>query len=702
MAGMSLQNIPSEILARIFSLVCQQDLVSLAVTCSRFHALATDRLYRSIVIIPDCTFALEESKSQKYEANDDSESPAGNLPNNSTQIIHISASLKLAHTLQQNSELAKKIRYFYFHCGHESSEYDIAEVQANFQTLLVKHCSHMLNYRIFYLDNRKLLEKWAAEPDEYQRFHHLLQNCRIVHLSSLEQLPNPSTVRTLSLDLDDNDLEEKVDITRPDLEYMHRVPELEFSSVQGFGLDALLALQVGPCKLQPLQLTINHCHSKAEEIFENEDLEDRVKLDKKIDFSVLESKVDIPGLARLNLNISCTEHDTECLEAGCTCFGQFFDQFARFLTQNGGLALLEELHLSLDPTREWFRPHDLLEGVLSPASTFIKTLANLRLLKLSLSTSTFKMYSESGMSPVQLNRVNTRLVEAFFLSLGPQVTASLTRLELPDFLMAFFFYKPNFMESTLHTCQCSGCSMVLQELEQQFLPIYDDDDGDLTPLDNDSALYIIVGLILDKLQNEREVVAPLDKHTGKCTSLPMYGGPANILIGNLSGSSDDEALATGNDLGQHDDHGRDSDKIDKTDKNDTAFDIAGVHSTVTSAHPHRPNLQLAVGEIFDTKPEASPHQTSHGTLASAPTAPALDVDALVTTYILHQVRPLVNFLAQILPSVQSLMVHGLHYQRRSRGQPFVPVYDHENYPPTLFARGHVAHAGGRYGHFVFE
>ena len=43
---------------------------------------------------------------------------------------------------------------------------------------------------------------------------------------------------------------------------------------------------------------------------------------------------------------------------------------------------------------------------------------------------------------------------------------NLKTLQLPDFFTSFIYYKPDFMESLLHTCKC--CQLVLNKLENEF------------------------------------------------------------------------------------------------------------------------------------------------------------------------------------------------------------------------------------------
>lgn len=54
-----------------------------------------------------------------------------------------------------------------------------------------------------------------------------------------------------------------------------------------------------------------------------------------------------------------------------------------------------------------------------------------------------------------------------------------------------------------------------------------------------------------------------------------------------------------------------------------------------------------------------------------------NIDNLVVIYIIHQLQPIVGFLARVFKSVDTLMLHGIHYERQCCR--FVPVFDSEEY-----------------------
>jgi hypothetical protein len=58
-----------------------------------------------------------------------------------------------------------------------------------------------------------------------------------------------------------------------------------------------------------------------------------------------------------------------------------------------------------------------------------------------------------------------------------------------------------------------------------------------------------------------------------------------------------------------------------------------------------------------------------------------NIDNLVIVYLIHQLRPIVGFLARVFRNIDKLMIQGIHYERECCR--FVPVFDDERYPPQF-------------------
>lgn len=334
-------------------------------------------------------------------------------------------------------------------------------------------------------------------------------------------------------------------------------------------------------KLGPKRLTVTHSHCAEEQ---------------PLGFAAIDAIIDLSLVQTLVLDLGCSKGADECM-----CLARFADALREYLAENGGLPNLTQLELLFQPQSEWLGPSALLEAVLLPFGTFVNSLCALAHLSIDFHTPLFKMYSADGMPSQQLNlRCNEKLLEAFFLPFTRESATSVSRtlrsLALPDFFMSFVYYKPNFYELFLHTCTCSGCNLTLHMLEQSFLPLGEED------VDPVESLYVLVGLVLDKLQNERRLLTP------------------DVLF-----------------LG---------------DRN--------------SLHSH---LHCGTSCSCDLDVES-----------------AVNWDNLVTTYVMHQLRPIADYLALVFVNMERVLLHGVPYERH---ETMTSVFDPETYPvlPEAEKRG---------------
>jgi len=697
-------NLPLPVITEIISYLEQAEVANVAVTCSQLYLVAISVLYHSIQIFP-LDPAPEEEFGDLYSqrgCQSRNSKTHGRLKNfpvyKGSQITTIEKIAALSETLLTKPEIAERIHYLDFHggFGDELVQYFKRDIEEHMES----HAINLKRLRIVYESGEMSeLNSVGSKP---------LKNTSHVKVDQLHQLSKLQHIRldSIAFEVDQPDLS-SFDLFADELEYVYRVPKLSFSTLQGCGLEVLKAMHCGLVKLEPSVLTLEHRHeaSEHEEIRGTGDGGEQSLVEQlnraaihgdvpKLDFHILDERIHLSNLSILHLRVSCAEHDVDFIEAGCCCFVNFLTSWRQFLSANEGLPNLRELELSVPPPRDWLRPHDLLDVIVTPASDFIKTLTGLRKLTFGLSTQTFKMYAETGMSPALLNRINTRLIEAFFLSLGG-VSSTLEHLELPDFLMAFFFYKPHFMELLLHTCQCCGCGMVLQEFERHFIEVeeWDDDEG------NEIGIY-----------NGNES----DDHDAVGNENENYDGNEN---GNEFNEidSNDTVRATY----EHDNYTQTGNREVQNDANDTHFDENDENEVNISAL-NKSAFFLMIGLVLDKlqneRKLLAPLNRKTGlnechlfrgqpnTLAEIAAISGQENshnwDLLVSIYILHQIRPVLQFFKKHFPKLSLVMVHGIYYEKGQDGN-FHSVFDSDEYPRLLFLNGFKV-TSEKYGHYVFD
>lgn len=714
MADLRFQHLPPQVLHEILLLVTQADLAALASTCSQLHLIASELLYSSIVVIPDVAVALNRNKIGYNgpclcEPTYGTRSVAGSL-----QVRDIAKAQAMVSTLRNNPALVSKITSFAFPCTYSTSQ--VCDLQHQCHRLFKKHASRMIHYDVgVYLDCEK-------HKDNIEQGQLGCTEVSIAALAHLSRIASTNHIQKLTLS-DDLASYHGLDLSDPSLEFLYEIPALEFSANCDYGLDILDTVDCGKFKLHPTLFSVRHEHGTTPE---NPDIH------RCLDFQVLESKVDLAQLSLLSLDISCVEHYFHENEEESECVDQFLEDFTDFLVQQGGLPCLNDFRLILPHAEDWMAAFELLERIVSPVTTLIKTMANLHKLNFSLSVHTFKMFCEGGMSPVLLNHVNTRILEAFILSLGPAMD-TLTELELPDLLTSFFFYKPQFMESLLHTCKCRGCKKVLVEVERQFMPINDEDVAD-----EESAYYVIVGFILDKLHLERQLVKPFGKKATP-SHCALYKGTQGILESNFGRQTPlrDEKRSgeRGTDVSRGLETVREAGRSTDVEKSfsvnleqleaDTGPAIVDPRENLASAelthcssfarngeipgcNNDREPANGTTGETTGNEPteanettQMAPADDSKPPISPAGTRPVgdFDMDTLVSTYILHQTQPIVGFLMRALPKLERLMVHGLYFEKKNNH--FVSVFDLEEYPDQWMQKAADVNGDELFGQWNF-
>lgn len=550
-----LSKLPDDVFGMILEHVSQDDLCNVARTSRRLHKLAMARLYRRIMVVVNASYPTKYDRA-RFVRNGFRFMDAA-LVTSWEQFDGLIRALDNPRVL----DLVRLVVFerCFMYSDDEIFEYREALIQR------IRHAKHLLYFHIPYLRHSDGLNcyQWLTGLPNIRRLI-----SKIFVTDSMLEAPCVSQVNFLM------DEHYPMDLTKPPYNQLLSLQSLHLDSEDDAGLDVLKHFH-GPTKIHVRELMLTHYHT-----------------DFSLDFSLLE-KVDLRLVRVLTLRVDCALRRDNCM-----CFHEFFKDLKVFFESHDHV--LDTLDVELVPSDDWLRPHQLLEEVFAPVGEFIKSLRRLERLRVDLCTPSFKMF-ENFMSSTLLNKLNKRLMEAFFLCFfvtkENNTVDTLRTLQLPDLLTSFFYYKPDFYLNLLHTCTCDGCAKVLALLDEHFLPLQEPDE-DFEGLDDESLYYVLFGHILAKLQADREVFVPVNGNRCDFAHYPMYKGDPNTLC----------------------------------------------------THYHDESCECP------------------------------DIDALATVYVVHQLRPVVNFLALIFVNLDYLMVHGIYYQWCDEGKRMVTIFDEENYP----------------------
>lgn len=619
--------LPQNLISEVFQHVDQYDLLNLMLTCSNFYEVAIERLYKRVTVILNAEFPIRyENNSQLFIQEN------GIMYMDSSFILSIDKLLIFLQVLRVNRILIQKVKYFVFDkCYADDSllhGVDLDDIQSNIIEFFGKYSYEMNFLHITFVDFLKGIEQLT----NFSRNKNIRNKIFKLFVKSYKELYSPAVPQGLTnlfLMLDEVELMDLdfLDLISPPFDVLNSLFTLTCSTNNQLGLEILRKLKLANCndeesKLKLKGLTIFHCHreiinrddndlfnamnnQKKDARFENYIQE----VEKKLLFKVISDKIDLSYLTHLYLKIDCIEHR----DFDCNCFPKFFNDLSDYLALKKGLPNLMSFELELFPNLEWLRPHQILENILTPLGGFIKTLRNLSRLTIDFSTPGFKMFDSSmGMSSSVLNKLNERLMEAFFLcfftSNHLRIISNLKTLQLPYFLTSFIYYKPDFYQSLLHTCQCWGCKLVLDKLAELFLPLNDEEMQEET-----ATYYILIGFILGKLQADREVCIPIKQKTFNFKNYPIYKGQPHTL----------------------------------------------------HTHFHK-GISCKCNIMDDPNGESK-----------------LNIDNLVTTYVIHQLIPILQYLSMIFFKLDNLMIHGIYYEFNRDENRLTPIFDNEEYPPEF-------------------
>lgn len=655
-----LNKLPVNVIQEIFQHVDQYDLVHLLQVCRKFYPLAAERLYKRVTVILNAELPLRYKGDSSLFIKDN-----GIKFMDTALILSCERLLMFLDVLKNDYHLVQRVKFFVFDKCHSNLKLDNLQISL-LQNQIIDFFgtySHEINFlHITFIDFLLGIEKltnFLRNENVRNRIFKLF----VTNLPDLYQPVVPQGLTNLFLMLDEVELMKykSIDLNSPPFKLFNSLFTLTCSTNNQFGLEILSKLKlINPdAKLKLKGLTVFHCHKENlltdDNNLHNEILShasrstvtDSTNVDfndvsnsnaddvsqymqtlvNQLDFKIIDDKVDLKCLSNLYLKIDCNEHRNNT----CHCFPNFFKDLTTYAYGNDGLMNLGSFELELFPNLEWLRPHQLLENILTPLGNFIKSLGNLTRLTIDFSTPGFKMFDNSmGMDSLILNKLSERLMEAFFLCFlstnGTRTVMNLRTLQLPDFLTSFIYYKPDFYESLLHTCKCWGCQLVLDRLKELFYPLSDDEDEE----DEDEGLNATRNHEMD-LQSTYYILI-------------------GFILGKLQ--ADREVCVP----------------IKQRTFNYRNYPIYKGQPHTLHNHFHKHYTKKSCKCQVESDPEGHDE---------------MNIDNLVTTYVIHQLKPITSYLSMIFFKLENLMIHGIYYE--FVGDELVPIYDQHEYPKQLLA-----------------
>lgn len=574
----SMENLPADVTVLILSHLDQHSLCKLAQTSSHLYHLVTNVLYRDIFVSIGCSYPLEIKNDPRKYLTDSKDWKI-----NWTFIFEEKLFSKLTSSIKRNPALAGKIKRF------QMPEINRKRFRDAFDTMS-KALKLASTYNSFEAEKEKHSHNVKIDGERDTKG---LKPVEPIFLTEIEEIEHSNYLRCISsselvTDLTDVDL----DLSSAHLDGFYCLKSISCDKMTNGGLEFLDRLRLcSNVKLEPTSFSLKHISSLKD-----------AKPASHLDFASIERKVAVRRLQRLLLEIDCLTDDGN----RCQCFSKFLNDIESHAFRHDRLPELKLFSLILSTVDDWLHPSEFLAIVLTPIRNTISNFVGLKELELNLASLSLKMYSDSGMPPHALNKLNQKLIEAFFLPFYYRESSSLAEklriLKLPDFLTSFIFYKPLFYESLLHTCRCSGCSKLLIYLSANLANVFDEFYQDMTP---ETLYYLVMGILLEHLQEKRQFL-PMNL-TSRLLESFLYEGSRSVILDALAGDED---------------------------ANDPPL-----NSEMTN------------------------------------------LDRLVITYIIHQLRPFVDFISNVFVELEDLLIHGIAFKRVNNK--LESVFDDEEYPITL-------------------
>lgn len=559
MNNVSLDNLPLEVLTRVLNNVSSPELLNIALAGKSVLRFALRALYHKL-----CVSTVHDYKKKNAREN---EYVVVSKPN----CIRL-----LSYTLQNNEELAHLIGHFFVGpCASPELIRLIFALRTN-ATNLITFQSCFAYAAANFLDQESLLP------------HPFYDHCQILSPDDMLMKRN-GRPRQLTICTDLSEFGFGINLNT---DVLSSVKLLNLGSEQKSALRILDAIKLPISeKFRPEYLSIVHLHHSGSNAFDH--------INPDLSFPLVPKKINTLGLKTLCMSLECMEPLSRC-----ECVTRFVGNAGQHAADTEDFDQLEHLKVSLVLDEGGLMPSMLLESIVLPLQYLILHLPLLKSLSFDTRATTFKMHTPEVGTEEELNlSCNGKIVRTLFLAnemlrCNGQ-TPSLSSLSFPDFFLGLVFHG-DFFESPLHSCKCLGCKKLLIICADFFLPISDFDVG----ASYSTSFFFLIGMILDKLENERNLV--------------------HIL------------------------------------------------SLETDFH------QFKDGRLYcDSE---SLHQRLHN-LGTCFCSLNLDIDTVIITYLVHQCRPVLEYVRLNIPEIEEITIHGLYFTRTCIG--WKCLFDNDSYPVEI-------------------
>lgn len=610
-----------QIILDILQHVSQFELVSLALSCSLLHPLAIDRLYRRVTVVlnPQVPVKYRQNTEQFIRDN-------GIKYMDSALILRPSSFIKFYLEMMRNPQMVQRIKFFVFDkCSSDvlaGTDLDLHTLQARMMTHFANHSTKLNFLHITFIDFTSGMHQ-LTEFLRYPNIRNQIFKLFITNLKNLHTPKVPPGITNLFMMLDEYELErvKTIDLDSP-----------EFSCITSlFTLTCRTNRHLGLQVIRLLKLPNNN--------------DSRLKLQLK-GFSLYHCHnkrvaTDIIPLILPGQRTPITEIDDDD-------YIQAMEKTLRFdvIDSKIDLTRLSHLFLKVDCVEHRNRSCDCFPQFFNDFASYLinhQGLPNLTSLEVEL----FPNYE--WLRPQQLLEGIIRPVGRFIrtLSLVSRLSLDLTS---PGFKI---------FDGALDLSSTTLNKMNEQLLESFILSIYAGQQNN-NPLRVLQLPDFVTSFIYYKPEFYESLL-----HTCTCWGCNLVLERLRDLFFPLPNHDDFSAYYVI--LGY----------ILSKLQTDREVCIPIKQRTYNySRYPMHRGQPHALHHHFHTDTQCQCN-IDNDPRAEDPN----NIDNLVIVYLIHQLRPIVGFLARVFRNIDKLMIQGIHYERDCCR--FVPVFDDERYPPEF-------------------